>query len=114
MVKAQDEQDYTPESTVHLWSVPRRNRVKPTKDDLIQELYLNKPLIGLDFRSMTVLDLQGLVSTINALDLPKMLEMSHRTKLPFLEHLSPFKLPSLQKVPLGTLKGLVEYLNERN
>lgn len=114
MVKAQDEQGFTPESTVHLWSVPRRNRVKPTKDDLIQELYLNKPLIGLDFRSMTVLDLQRLVNTINELGLPKMVELTHRTKLPYLEHLSPFNLSSLQKLPLGTLKGLVEYLNERN
>lgn len=114
MVRAQDEQDYTPESTVHLWSVPRRNRVKPTKDDLIQELYLNKPLIGLDFRSLTVLDLQKLVASINTIHLPKYTDQSSRLKLPYLEHLASLELSSLNKVPLGTLKGLIEYLNDRN
>lgn len=114
MVKILENSEFTPESTVHLWSVPRKNQTKPSKDGLIQQLYTNKKLVGLDFRALSVQDLDKLVKSINSVAVSPFLEAPSRLKKPYLEHLSVLGLSSLPKVPLDTLKGLVEYLNDRN
>lgn len=116
MEKTSVEQESTSESTVHLWTVPRRNQAKPSKDALIAELYSIPKLKGLDFRPLNVADMVKLIQFITNGSKPigssNNLEKNSRLKATFTQYLEFLGLESIQKLPLSSLKGLAEYFNE--
>lgn len=111
MEKPLDDKVFTPESTVHLWSKPRKHLNKPSKDELIQELYKAPQLKKLDLRPLNVEDLVGLLTAVSSgIKISGPIPDVSRNKTPYIEYLGCLNLKSISKLSTDSLRGLSEFL----
>ncbi len=109
MEKQSENQDFTPESTIHLWGVPRKNLGKPTKDSYVRELYKFPELKGVELLPLSLEDLKQLLDVvIDGVKLPAGCRCS--SKKEYAEFLKPLGLKKPEKLPLAALQAIKEYV----
>lgn len=110
MEKQSENQDFTPESTVHLWSVPRKHRNKPSKLGIVQQIFKEVPLLRkVELLPLSLDDLERLSVSISTEILEK--APSTRAKIDYINFLKPLGLEHPEKLPVASLKVISEYVS---
>lgn len=107
MATPSEKPDYTPESTVHLWTVPRKNKGKRTKTEIVQNIYQISPLLKVELQPLSLDDLERLETAISVeIDSPT----PTGKKAELVEFLKPLGLKDAGKLPVPSLKALCSYV----
>lgn len=108
MEKQLDEQGFTPESTVHLWTTPRKHKNKRAKTDVVKSIRQAGDLKEADLLPLSLADLEILEVSIY-----KKIEgtiPTGRVKAPYVQFLAPLGLSDLSKLSVSTLKVICDHV----
>lgn len=112
MEKPLEKQVSTPETTVHLWSVPRKHQNKPSKVDVVQQILKEySALKGIELLPLSLADLQALHAAL-AIEIKSSIPNS-RSKAEYIKFLQPLGLQHPEKLPVASLRAISEYVSRQ-
>lgn len=109
MEKPLDEKGFTPESTVHLWTVPRKHKGKRSKTEVVQSIREQGQLKEADLLPLSLKDLETLEVTISSVKVEGAIPTG-RSKAPYIDFLKPLQVSDLSKLSVPTLKVLCNHV----